>query len=127
MRSPIAVSGLPFAALLLPALASAATLRDTLVLISTFLNGVIGLFITLAIVVFFWGLIKYLWSMDKETAHESLKIMFWGIITIFVMVSIWGIIRLLQNTLGVTSTDPIIPKGIVVNPGTGGGGAYYGY
>jgi len=119
MRSRIiALSGLPLATALFPWLASAATLRDTLVFLSNFFNGVIGLFITVAIVVFFWGLIKYLWSMDAETAHESLKLMFWGIIAIFVMVSIWGIIRLLQNTLQVTSTDPIIPKGIVVNPGS---------
>ncbi|MBI4079737.1 hypothetical protein HY414_00725 [Candidatus Kaiserbacteria bacterium] len=107
----------PVLALLLPSLASAATLIDTLVLASTFLNGVIGLFITLAIVVFFWGLIKYLMSMSQENANEGLKIMFWGVIAIFVMVSIWGIIRLLQSTLKVTSTDPVIPKGIVVNPG----------
>ena len=111
------VSGLSMFGLLAPALAGAATLNDTLIFVSTFLNGIIGLFITLAIVVFFWGLIKYLWSIDSENAHEGLKIMFWGLIAIFVMVSIWGIIRLLQSTLKVTSTDPIIPKGITVNPG----------
>ena len=116
MRS-ITRAAFPILALFLPSLASAATLIDTLVLASTFLNGVIGLFITLAIVVFFWGLIKYLMSMDHENANEGLKIMFWGVIAIFVMVSIWGIIRLLQSTLKVTSTDPVIPKGIVVNPG----------
>lgn len=116
MRSRIAAFSTAFGALALPALASAATLTDTLVFFSTFLNGVIGLFITLAIVVFFWGLIRYLWSMSTEDAHESLKLMFWGVIAIFVMVSIWGIIRLLQSTLKVTSTDPIIPKGIQVNP-----------
>ncbi|OGG77461.1 hypothetical protein A3B35_02495 [Candidatus Kaiserbacteria bacterium RIFCSPLOWO2_01_FULL_54_24] len=118
MRSRIVIaSALPLLGSLLPMVASAATLTDTLVFMSTFLNGVIGLFITLAIVVFFWGLIKYLWSMGTEDAHEGLKIMFWGVIAIFVMVSIWGIIRLLQSTLKVTSTDPVIPKGVVVNPG----------
>lgn len=119
MSSRIAVWGGSLSTLLLPALASAATLKDTLVLFSQFLNGIIGLFITLAIVVFFWGLIKYLWSMESETAHEGLNRMFWGLIAIFVMVSIWGLIRLLQSTLQVTSTDPVIPKGIVVNPGYG--------
>jgi len=122
MSSRIAFWGMSLSTLLLPTLASAATLKDTLVLFSQFLNGLIGLFITLAIVVFFWGLIKYLWSMDSENAHEGLKIMFWGLIAIFVMVSIWGIIRLLQSTLQVSSTDPVIPKGIVVNPGYGGAG-----
>ena len=114
------VSSVFAASLLLPALASAATLQDTLIFLSTFLNGVIGLFITLAIVLFFLGLIKYLFCIDSENAHEGLKIMFWGLICIFVMVSIWGIIRLLQSTFKVTSTDPIIPKGIMVSPGTGG-------
>ena len=112
-----ALGSLGFSALAIPAIAAAATLTDTLVFLSTFLNGVIGLFITLAFVVFFWGLIKYLFTMEQESAHESLRIMFWGVIAIFVMVSIWGIIRLLQSTLKVTSTDPVIPKGIVVNPG----------
>jgi len=116
LRSRIASASFPVLALLMPVVASAADLGSTLVLISRFLNSIIGLFITLAIVVFFWGLIKYLWSIDPENAHEGLKTMFWGLITIFVMVSIWGIIKLLQNTLQVSSTDPVIPKGIVVNP-----------
>ncbi len=118
LRLSAITSVLPVFSVLTPVVASAATLTDTLVFASQFLNGVIGLFITLAIVVFFWGLIKYLWSMGSEDAHEGLKIMFWGVIAIFVMVSIWGIIRLLQNTLKVSSTDPIIPKGVVVNPGS---------
>ena len=100
--------------LALPLLAGAASLFDTLSLFNTFLNALIGLFITLAIVVFFWGLIKYLWAQGEDKT-EGLSIMFYGVIAIFVMVSIWGIIRLLQNTFKVTSTDPIIPKGIQIN------------
>ncbi len=106
------------AALVLPTLASAQTLLNTLALVNTFLNAAIGLFITLAIVVFFYGLIKYLTKVGGEdSAKEGLSTMFWGVIAIFVMVSIWGIIRLLQNTLKVTSTDPVIPKGIQINTG----------
>lgn len=101
---------------LVPALASAQTLLDTLALANTFLNAAIGLFITLAIVVFFWGLIKYLTEVgDKK--NEGLQTMFYGVIAIFVMVSIWGIIRLLQSTFKVTSTSPVIPQGIQINTG----------
>lgn len=101
---------------LVPALASAASLFDTLSVANTFLNALIGLFITLAIVVFFWGLVKYIWGVGgSEDKSEGLQIMMYGVIAIFVMVSIWGIIRLLQNTFNVTSTDPIIPKGIQIN------------
>ena len=96
---------------LLPAAASAQTLLNTLALVSTFLNSLVYLFITLAIVVFFWGLIRYLMGGQEDKA-EGLKIMLMGVVTIFVMVSIWGIIRLLQSTFRVTSTDPVIPKTI---------------
>lgn len=112
----VSSSALAVGTLLLPVVASAASLFDTLALFNTFLNALIGLFITLAIVVFFWGLIKYLVGLDSsESKAEGLQIMMYGVIAIFVMVSIWGIIRLLQNTFKVTSTDPIIPKGIQIN------------
>ena len=98
--------------MLLPMLASAQTLLNTLALVSTFLNSLVYLFITLAIVVFFWGLIKYLWESGAEAKSAGLQTMMYGIIAIFVMVSIWGIIRLLQSTFRVTSTEPVIPKTI---------------
>lgn len=106
-----AVSALSGATLLLPYIASAQTLLNTLALVSQFLNSLIYLFITLAIVVFFWGLIRYVLA-ESEAKKEGLQLMLMGIVTIFVMVSIWGIIRLLQSTFRVTSTDPVIPKTI---------------
>jgi len=116
MRKIIGSTAFATATLILPSLASAATLLDTLALANTFLNALMGLFITLAIVVFFWGLIRYLVSAGEEKS-AGLQIMFYGVIAIFVMVSIWGIIRLLQSTFKVTSTDPVIPKGININTG----------
>src|SRR6185369_11109644 len=107
MRRIIGVAAV--GSLFLPLLASAATLLDTLALANTFLNAAIGLFITLAIVIFFWGLIKYLIEVGEKKA-EGLQIMFYGVVAIFVMVSIWGIIRLLQSTFSVTSTTPVIPR-----------------
>jgi len=112
MRKLSVVSSLAGLTALLPAVASAQTLLNTLALVSTFLNSLVYLFITLAIVVFFWGLIKYLFGEGSEGKSEGLKIMLMGVITIFVMVSIWGIIRLLQSTFRVTSTEPVIPKTI---------------
>jgi hypothetical protein len=106
---------LAFGALALPALASAASLLDTLAFFNTLLNGAIGLLITLAIIAFFWGLVRYLFGGGAEGKSEGLSIMLYGVITIFVMVSIWGIVRLLQSTFQVTSTQPVIPQGIQIN------------
>lgn len=116
MRTRLSVaSALSAGSLFLPMLASAQTLLNTLAMVSQFLNSLVYLFITLAIVVFFYGLVKYLLGDGAEGKTEGLKIMMMGVITIFVMVSIWGIIRLLQSTFRVTSTDPVIPKTIQID------------
>lgn len=116
MRNIIVSSAFASAVMVLPALASAVGLTDTLLVVSSLLNMAIGLFVTLAIVVFFWGLIRYLTAVGDDKG-AGLQIMFWGVIAIFVMVSIWGIIRLLQATFKVSSTDPILPRGIEYRPG----------
>ncbi len=116
MIQSIKFGALVSGSLLLPSFAAAQTLLNTLALVNTFLNALIGLFITLAVVVFFWGLIGYLAS-GGDDKKKGLERMLMGVVAIFVMVSIWGIIRLLQATFRVTSTDPIIPKGININTG----------
>ena len=101
----------------MPAIVAAQTntaqgLLGTLALANRILNGLVGLLILVAILAFFWGLVKYLFSGGGEDKSEGLKTMFYGVIAIFVMVSIWGIIRLLQNTFGVTQNTSITPGGI---------------
>ena len=66
------------------------------------LNSLIPLMIALALVVFFWGLVQYI--INPGEGHDKGKsVMIAGLVALFVMVSVWGIIRLAQNTLGVTS------------------------
>jgi hypothetical protein len=71
---------------------------------NTALNDVMVLFITLAIVVFFWGLIQYIIKSGEERA-AGLTTIFYSIIAIFIMVSIWGVIHLLQATFGVNNSN----------------------
>ncbi len=112
MRKVIGYSVLAAAVLALPALASAAGLLDTLALFNRILNGLVGLAILVAILAVFWGLIKWLFNNGSEAKSDGIRIMLYGVIAIFVMVSIWGIIRLLQNTFGVTQNTSITPAGI---------------
>ena len=65
------------------------------------LNMLIPVLIAAAVVVFFFGLVKYIWGSGK--GHEQgRKVMIAGIVALFIMVSVWGIVRLVQNALGVT-------------------------
>lgn len=109
--SPKIAGALAFAAVTIPTIAGAVTFLDTLNLVNTVLNAVIPMLITLALIYFFWGLIQYIGNGD-EKKDAARDVMIYGILSLFVMVSIWGIIRLLQSTFKVTSTDPIIPKAI---------------
>lgn len=75
-------------------------LTNLLYLALNMVNLVIPLLIAVALVVFFWGLIKYI-AGAGEGNEEGRKIMIAGIVGLFVMVSIWGIIRVIGNTLGI--------------------------
>ena len=65
------------------------------------LNRLIPVLIAVALVVFFWGLIQYI-----RTHKNGKEIMIAGLVGLFIMVSVWGIIRIAQNTLGVGSGGP---------------------
>jgi hypothetical protein len=113
MRKSIVFVGSTAAMLAAPFIASAQT--DTVTVsqgiigliqfANTALNDVIILFVTLAIVALFYGIIKYVYSNAGKAKAASLTTIIYSIIAIFIMVSIWGIIHLLQSTFGVSSTD----------------------
>ena len=66
------------------------------------INPLIILLFTLAVVYFVYGLVRYLLSPDNEEIRKSSKShMLWGIIGMFIMVSVFGIMSLIINTLGV--------------------------
>ena len=71
-------------------------------------NRLIPLLIALALLAFFWGIVMYVWGHESEKGRE---VMIAGVIGLFVMVSIWGIIRIAQNTFGVGNAAPVgIPQ-----------------
>ena len=83
---------------------NASGIFNLIVIATRILNAMMALFILVAVIVFFWGLISYLVNVDEQK-HKGLQTMIWGIIAIFVMVSIWGLIRILQQTIGVDSRE----------------------
>ena len=60
-------------------------------------QAIIPILFALAIIAFFYTLAAYILNPEKEGAKSSLG---WGIVVVFVMASIWGIISLLQNATG---------------------------
>lgn len=71
-------------------------LADLIVLI---LNNATVVLIVLGIVVYFYGISTNILKFSEEGGEKLRQYFFWGLLVIFVMVSIWGILKLLQNTL----------------------------
>jgi uncharacterized membrane protein (GlpM family) len=81
--------------------------------IKTLLNSIIPLFFIIAILYFFWGLVKFIMGAgDAKKVAEGKGIMIWGLVALVIMATLFGIINWLTNTAGIggTSTVPLLPQ-----------------
>lgn len=73
-------------------------------------NPLIILLIGVALVVFFWGIFQFVANSSSDEAREKgKKNMLWGIIGMFIMVSVFGIINIILGTFGIESPTEFIP------------------
>lgn len=85
------------------------SLFNILIWIKCFIvNAIIPLIFALAFLFFLWGIFKFMRASDAKSKQESQKLIWWGLIGLFVMVSVWGIIKILGTTLGIESTVPML-------------------
>jgi len=77
-------------------------LKDVLVTSKSLLNNVIELIFGLAVVFFFWGTAQFILHSGEDKARtEGRNKMIWGVIALFVMVSIFGILNWISSTTGI--------------------------
>ena len=104
--------------LTLPAAAFAATtptnFQSLAKTAATILNYGAGALLTATFVIYFWSIASNLYKISQgEASGDDLrKSLIWGIVVIFVMVSIWGVLQFLQYSLfggtGPTSSNGVI-------------------
>ena len=81
------------------------------------LDLLIPIAITIALLFFIWGLAMFiLASGDEEKRKEGKQRMIWGVIALFIIVSVWGIVAFLANVFGVEGVralpTPFVPNDI---------------
>lgn len=80
------------------------------------INATLPILVGLALIVFFWGLIKFVSRVggDEKAVTEGKALMKWGLIALFVMVSFIGIIRFFYSDLfpGLEFALPLLPGGL---------------
>lgn len=89
-----------------------ATLADVIRTIVGLINSAMPALAGIVIIVFFIGLIRYIYKAgDAKGRAEGRFAIIWGLIGIFVIFSLWGIINLLQGSL--------LPSGTFKQPSGG--------
>lgn len=75
--------------------------------ISNVINPLVSFLIAAAVIVIIYGiLVKFVASGDNEDKRkEGTKIITFGIIGLFVMVSVWGLVSILNDTFGLSSNS----------------------
>lgn len=77
------------------------------------INGLIPLVAALALLAFFWGLAKYVFQADDEEAKDKGKqIMIGGIIALFLVAAVGGIVEFVADAFGVDTDETINPTNI---------------
>lgn len=106
-----------FAALLLPGIASAQTgvgiggLLGLLNQANDLINRLIPFVIALTVLFFLWGVFRFVMSgSDAEARTEARGFMIWGIIALFVMVSVWGLVNILVRSFNLDVSAPPAPQ-----------------
>ena len=97
---------------LAPGLASAQSLGGLMGLIdmaNQLINRLIPFVITLALLVFLWGVLKYVFQSDASGKEEARGYMIWGIVGLFIMVSVWGLVNILVRSLSLDNVAPPAP------------------
>ena len=83
----------------------------------TSLGNIVELLIPIAFAVallfFFWGLAQYILAAGSDEAKAQGKnMMIWGVIALFVMASVWGIVAFIGQALGIQQGTDITVPGI---------------
>jgi hypothetical protein len=76
--------------------------------IGSIVNKVIPILFALALLGFFYGLVMFIFGKE-ENKDQAKKTMIWGVVALFVMASVWGLVAYLGSALGVDqSAAPVV-------------------
>lgn len=105
MKKFISKAGISVSAVLLPGVAMAqgqlSTFQNIVDSIGEIVNSLIPIAAGIALLGFFFGLAKYIFQAGNDEAQDDAKdIMVWGVIALFLIAAIGGIIAALESAFG---------------------------
>ncbi len=94
-------------------------IRELIVSVGDLVRVLTLIIAAVALLAFFFGLAKFIFKVggDEKAVDAGKTLMIWGLIALFVMVSVWGIIGFFQRELGLPGTS----SGLLPNNALPGG------
>lgn len=75
------------------------------------IQSAFGVLIGVAVFIIAWGIFKFILRADDEDERATGRSMImWGVVGLFLMISIWGMVNIIKGTLGLTTTTPAVPQ-----------------
>jgi hypothetical protein len=59
---------------------------------------------------FVWGLVQFIWKLDEGAQSSGKQHMIWGIVGMLIMVSVYGIISLIDETFDLDIANPDVSR-----------------
>ena len=70
--------------------------------VKSLMGAALPLMVGIALLVFLWGLVRFLAKGgDSKAVEDGRRLMIWGVVALFVMVSVWGLVGFIQRNLGI--------------------------
>ena len=78
-------------------------------ILQNIVDVIIPFVVGLAVLILIYGILGFMSSAaDEEKRKEAKNFIAWGIVSIFVMVSVWGLVNILIGTFGFTANSTLI-------------------
>jgi len=88
-----------------PAGQGVSTIKDVLCRMAEILNYLIPFLLVLGVVYFVWGVVQYMIRDEEEAKKKGRNKIIYGLIGLVVIVSLWGIVTLVIDTLGIDTAE----------------------
>ncbi len=91
-------------------------------LVTYIVDPIILLIFAAGFFLFVWGLVQFIWKLDEGAQNSGKQHMLWGIIGMTIMVSVYGIITLIDETFDLDISNPDMSRinNVSAPPGFGG-------
>ena len=85
------------------------SLLDILIWVECIINaGIIPLIFTITFLVFMWGIFRFIAATDNIKKEEGKNFIKWGLVGLFVMVGVWGILNIFGGIFGFSLGIPYL-------------------